>query len=248
MFIRKKTESGNNLSGWRAIKGGFEMTGSADMINQAVIRLIKERTLLTLADSTYISSLTVLKDFDGTSLVVDRVDNWPDNKKNIRIIFKDHEKLWSHFDVEVKKITDEDIITSFPAYLYRLQRRDYYRLLAPKGSKVTFTFEEKKYEGFFTLDISAGGMLISTTKRPPLNIDDTLENVRIFFPAIENGDELHQDEHVFHVPRGKVIYILKDGDMRFHKIGVAFIINDLLRDEIMMFIRQRELELLRKWM
>lgn len=246
-FIRRKSDSSNKISGWQLDKNGFEKTYSPEFVSEAITRLLKDRILLSLASKDYQSSITMLTDFDQKQLVFDKPEDWPETQSIIRVIFKDAEKMWSHFDVNVLHATRDSVITTKPKALFRLQRRDHYRMLTPRGSSASFVFEGKKYEGFYAHDISAGGMMLCTKKRPQLKLDDIISELSITLPAVENSSDLFPGEFVFHIPMAKVIHIYQNDQIHFLRFGLSFMINKQIEEDIVKHIRQLELETLRKW-
>lgn len=246
-FIRRKSDSSNKISGWQLDKDGFEKTYSAAFVSEAITRLLKDRILLSLASKDYQSSITMLTDFDQKQLVFAKPEEWPDTQSFIRVIFKDAEKMWSHFDVNVLHVTRESLIATKPKTLFRLQRRDHYRMLTPRGSFASFVFAGKKYEGFYAHDISAGGMMLCTKKRPSLTSGDVISELSITLPAIEHNSDFFPGEHVFHIPMAKVIHVYQNEQIHFLRFGLGFMINKQIEEDIVKHIRQLELETLRKW-
>jgi hypothetical protein len=81
----------------------------------------------------------------------------------------------------------------FPRYIERLQRRRYFRLSVPAGTKLYFELEENRYE-IDLLNISTRGTLGSLNtltgsdqKEPILKKDDHLKKIEIVFPSDKNN-------------------------------------------------------------
>ena len=244
-FIRRKKGSGNKLSGWRVTDRGFDQTECAELIDQILAGLMRDKQLFSLADASYLSTPTVLKRYDGRQLVIDRTDDWPAGKVQIRVLFKDPERLWNYFDVKVLRTTGEDIITSRPQVVHRVQRRDHYRLLVPEGSSVAFVANGQAHGDFFVQDISAGGALLATKQRPPLEVGAGLEQLRISLPA--KVEELAPYNPNLLIGAARVLHKSYDERREFVRFGVEFKLDETEREEIAKVVRRLELEMLRKW-
>jgi c-di-GMP-binding flagellar brake protein YcgR len=80
-------------------------------------------------------------------------------KKTI-IEFNDKDRILYTLRSIVERVSEDDICILVPNVVYRLQRRQYFRIISPIGTKVIINEGYKSYE-FNMIDISEGGTLIS---------------------------------------------------------------------------------------
>jgi c-di-GMP-binding flagellar brake protein YcgR len=78
----------------------------------------------------------------------------------IVIEFNDREKINYRLRSVIASVTKQQIFIAIPEFIQRLQRRNFFRIVSPIGTRVIINDGNKKYE-LDVIDISEGGALIS---------------------------------------------------------------------------------------
>lgn len=248
-FIKSssKNKSGQRAeaSGWVAQEGGYEVTSSSGIIKDILTQLKNNRRSLTIVQEDYQSGGAILVGVDQKRIAVDKPVDFPGDKLKAVIVFRYIGNIRHHFHSKVVSVTADTVYLQFPGRMLRLQRREYFRVDLPAGSTAQGKYEEQTCL-FDARDVSAGGMLLLS--RDPQGIDETgaiLEDLVLNVPASAEEDRGSGDEgEAFQVGRGEVVRRTYNQESAFYYIGIRFM--DSENKELMYFIRQRELEVLRK--
>lgn len=225
--------------GWVTSASGMHTTTSAEIIQNTLAKLKTERQLVTLAHKGYMSGKTVILEYNTRQLQIDKPLDWPGTQTQLRILFKDAEKLWNQFLVKVLEVKGNQLVTSFPAELSRLQRRANYRVKVPRGSLVDFTHQEVFYEELVVRDISANGALFCSERKIALPEGSVISDIAMTFPS--SGF----DDAYVNIRTGRVRRVFKD-EARRVCFGVQFELTRNEEDALLQYVRQRERELLRR--
>jgi len=88
------------------------------------------------------------------------------------------------FRAVIKEITEDGVCMKFPDLINRLQRRKYFRMAVPLGTKIYFL--DNAGNGNYqanVVDVSLGGVLLrfkkGKEKKPSLYVDEYLRNIRL---------------------------------------------------------------------
>lgn len=233
---------------WVQGEGGYEVTRARKILLLALENLKKERGSITLVQKGYQSGNTMLVDFDDNRLLIDKPRDWPGGITRVRAIFRDNAKLWNHFVANIFQTDKDTLYARFPEEMYLLQRRAHYRVDAPRGSQVTFTYEGQKMKGFFVQDVSSGGMLIFTSMRRNIvlyrnkTIRDIVLNLAIHDSSSQGTGPLLQ----LQIPEGEVVRGFRNEQLKLIYSGIKFSCTSLEEETLLKYVRQRELALLRK--
>jgi c-di-GMP-binding flagellar brake protein YcgR len=121
------------------------------------------------------------RDFRNT---VSKLDTW-----EIHFNFNGPDNLEYIFTTSGGKFYDNEIQINFPDYIERLQRRRYFRLSVPAGTKLFFESDQVQRE-INLINISMRGTLglLKTfnekdQKKPILKKEDYLKDIKIIFPS-----------------------------------------------------------------
>jgi len=185
------------------------MTGAEKVQGKKLIRLIeqvqRERIMLSmrLVGHNY-ERLTMItripkdknvsfftidppRDFRNT---VSKLGTW-----EIHFNFKGPDNLEYIFTTSGGKFYGNEIQINFPDYIERLQRRRYFRLSVPTGTKLFFESDQVQRE-INLINISMRGTLglLKTfnekdQKKPIFKTDDYLKNIEIVFPSDTKDNE-----------------------------------------------------------
>jgi c-di-GMP-binding flagellar brake protein YcgR len=109
-----------------------------------------------------------ITDFEGAAVKVEFV-----GKDKIQYAFRSH----------IRMVSDQDIWVELPEFIERIQRRKYFRIAPPMGTKVVFTRDGKPLEAS-VINLSEGGSLLSLPGSSPKDQKvaqgDYLGDLRLF--------------------------------------------------------------------
>ncbi|MDA8164899.1 MAG: PilZ domain-containing protein [Desulfobacteraceae bacterium] len=221
------------------------MTESPQIIEATLSWLKAKNVFLTLLHQGYQSGSTVLVAYDSRQIEIDKPADWPHTETRIRILFKDGGKLWNYFPVEVSGASADSLFIGTPTALYRLQRRSHFRVETPQGSKASFVHKGTPFTAISIQDISAGGMQLRSRSRLPLASDDIIAAIAISIPggtSLINPKE--RGDLTIPVHQGRIARVGETENG--HCYGVDFKYGQSEEELLLRYVRQRELELLRK--
>lgn len=78
----------------------------------------------------------------------------------VKVEFVGKDKIQYTFRSHIRTVSDRDISIAFPEFIARIQRRRYFRIAPPIGTKVVFTKDGKVLEAS-VINLSEGGSLLS---------------------------------------------------------------------------------------
>jgi len=124
--------------------------------------------------------------------------------KQVSFGFTDKGGVPSKFNARVIACQPEEILSELPKAIYRIQRRQYFRIDAPLGTEITlltqFSTEREKAK---VKNYSAGGVAFFFEKRLNFNAGDLLTDIHLNIPE---GDKLIS----FHIPKAAIRRITSD--------------------------------------
>lgn len=241
------TPANISRTGWYSDSSDYEKTLSKSIIKDTLWRVKDERVFFILVHKGYQSAATVLVDFDNDHLQIDKPVDWPGTSPIVRVIFRDKAKLMNHFDVKVISESEDTIYTLFPSELCRLQRRAFFRIDAPRPNEMIFTHDDMENEGFIVENVSAGGVLISTTKKIFLSQGDIISNLTLSLSSRKRHNREQEKEiRLFKVMKGIIVRDSRDMKKHIQNYGISFEATSLQEERLLKYVRQEELELLQK--
>ena len=243
----KKRSSSENQAVWVPDEMGYQRTGSRAIIAQTLKKIKGNRKFVTLIQKGYQSVNTIIVDYDDNQLLFDKPLDWPDNNDKVIVAFRSDSGLLSHFTVSIKTITKDTLYTEYPKNLYQLQRREQYRVGVPRESRVSFFLNGKKHSGYSIENISASGMLLYRKNKQNLEPHHELTNIKIFLPEEfppHNSEPI--GDTALNIKRGEVVRVFDNQRSHLCYAGVRFLLDATEEELIFKYVRQRELELLRK--
>ncbi len=226
---------------WVPYGNGYEMTQSRQIIANRLLELKKRKFPLVLVHRNYQSGQSLLVGFEKGLLLIDKPLDWPGTESKIRVIFRDRNNLWNHFYSTVASTGSDTLYLSPPASFFMLQRRAHYRVTVPPGSLVSFVHKNDLYTDLMVKDLSACGMLIASPQQLPLKQGTVLDEIMLTMPYEEEPCPA-----TLLCQAGDVIRSTIDRQDRQFLLGIRFLTTDEEEDAIIRYVRQRELELLRK--
>ena len=127
---------------------------------------------------------------ENFQMAVDDLDDW-----RLRFDFAGKDNIHYTFETETGQIFHQMIWVRIPEIVYRHQRRSYFRLEAPHGTRLYFKINHTRYD-LLVVNISLGGtlgVLVSLTKEMEQELQKKspkiLENVELIFPSKENNED-----------------------------------------------------------
>ncbi len=219
---------------------GYEYTESRQIIARKLAMVRDERLPVVVVHEKYQSGPCILVDFDESRLLIDKPRDWPGKNTTIRVIFRDKARLWNHFYCKVVQTAKDTLVTTFPSQFFLLQRRQHYRVEAPRNSTVAFTYKDRQVEGLEVKNISAGGLLMCS--RTPLAFPPQadIHHLLISLPV--------KDEPEPQLLTCRKATIVRSEEIKHSKsvcFGVEFQPTPKEEDALIRYVRQRELEVLR---
>ncbi|WP_456430913.1 flagellar brake protein [Thermosulfuriphilus sp.] len=221
---------------WRKAEDGLEKTDDSDLI-RSVLEEAREKGLwFEILAPGFRSGPTVLIDHGPKGLLFDVPPKWQPISKKLRVVFRDSSNIWHHFESHFLGRDQQGLLLAYPELLFRLERREYYRIEVPSKSRATYHFKGKEGLGRIK-DICLGGMaLMDYTLEVPLR--DFVEEITL---------ELWLNETTAHPP----IYLTKAEVVRTAEVegarlmGLKFHISPREEEPLLQYIRKREIEILK---
>jgi c-di-GMP-binding flagellar brake protein YcgR len=236
----KKQITGKSTTGWISQDAGYELTASPAIIQSLLATLKKERNFITLFHEGYQSFGTMLVDVTDTECKIDKPKDWPGTHTKIRVSFKNKAKIAHHFYSRITSTTRNHLYLNLPKELYKLQRRSNYRVELPKGSFATFMYNGKKCK-FNVKDISLSGMLFYTKNTEAVSEHvKEIEAISVKTPFQDDGDIS------ITVKNGEIVRTTYNKRHKIYFHGVRYFPTGPEEEQILKFIRKRELQILRK--
>ncbi len=233
--------------GWVSMEGGYEITQSPGIIRKNLEYLKKRRVIINIVCKGYQSGSTLLFDFDEHFISIDKPKDWtPDNNK-FRVVFRNEAMVWMHFVTMVTEVTADALKCAVPQELFMLQRRSHYRVLLPQESRVSFTYNDEPCE-LAVKDLSVGGILMYSkfdTEIPQHG--SSLKNILLSVPCYDQIPGVEDGFLTIEIDEAEVVreFVRQQHPMLFC-FGVRFHLGGIEEEKVLRYVRQRELEVLRK--
>jgi hypothetical protein len=233
--------------GWVTMEGGYEVTQSPGIVRKNLEYLKKSRIIINLICRGYQSGSTLLFDFNEQGIFIDKPKDWtPDNNK-FRVVYRNEAMVWMHFVTMVQDVGPDALKCALPRELYMLQRRSHYRVLLPRDSKVSFIYNDESC-AFDVKDLSVGGILMySKFDNEIPQHGNYLKNLSLSVPCQEKIPGVENGFLTIKVDEAEVVreFVREQHPMLFC-FGVRFYLIGPDEEKVLRYVRQRELEVLRK--
>ena len=177
------------------------MTDKERIYGQRIHKLLqdlhKDRTVLTLhligREYERLTIITGILNYKSTAyLTVDYPAGFRErvgDGKPSRLLFQfmGRDKIHYSFRADLKAVLKNDICVNFPDYIEKIQRRKFFRLVPPLGTKIAIAGLSQ--QEVHVLNISEGGALLSETRaaveKPCMGADQTICDLRL--TSLDNG-------------------------------------------------------------
>ncbi len=245
MALKDKTSDS-----WRQTEGGYEVADSIDLIKHTLLRLQEKRTFVVLLRRGYQSGNTYVIGNNDETLQIVRPYDWPMDGGRMRLVFKDETNVWNHFNTEVTGLGKDTVSLRMPLELYRLQRRSHYRVSTPSGTLATFTRKGQVYKNFHVQDIGVGGISLCGENEGPdaaaIPLNAEVGEIAVSFPIPKalrkkGGPAFH----TIPVAKGILVRSYLGGGKKIGCLGIRFLFTPEEENELLYYVRQRELEIIR---
>ncbi len=222
-----------------------QYTSNKEAILQEIKRLIKEGTWVEIRTPGYRSPPTVIVAADKSFVQVDKPIDWR-QASDIVLGYREKGKPWNFMGTRVKGLKGDSLYLNFPTLWAILERREYFRISCPPGSAVK-CYSEKfpLLEGNIT-DISLGGVgfeFVSKRGASPPKQYQKYNTVSLILRLLESKDIFTLDVK----KGGEVRRISIPGrySLNIYRIGMRLFMDREESEELSVYIRRRELEILR---
>lgn len=162
-------------------------------VREALLRQMQKQTntlqlILTGRDYERLTIITDLREHGGKSYVIlDCPDDFTEDVPEwegaaVKIEFLGRDRVQYDFTTRLAKIDKRDLWLEMPDYIERIQRRQFFRVSPPVGTKMTFSRVGKPQDASL-IDISEGGALVMlngpTRGIFSLILGESLRNIRL---------------------------------------------------------------------
>ena len=234
---------------WTTEENGYEKTDSQKIIQQVLSVVMQKRRVVILMAKGYQSGATVFVSIDPNGFTIDKPMDWPKLKK-VRVVFKDEAKVWNHFTVSVSGEGKDTVKTTFPTELFRLQRRSHFRIEVASASRVSFLRKNGPVKDISVGNISIGGLMLCFNKgdQPEkIKNQEVIAYIEIELPPTAGAkDSALKEAEVLHISKGVCVRDFEDKEAKKYCLGVRFEPKPNEEMKLMQYVRQLELEELRK--
>ncbi len=223
---------------WEPWESGYEVNRDPAYLEIILKELEEMGYWVVFVGSGFRSGPTVLLKVGKEELAFDLPRPWRKGLKTARVIYRDDRNIEYFFRVRIlaEDLENKVIYTSKPEEIFRLERREYYRVSVPPGSKASFRYQDRLYQGEIK-DISAGGTAVIITEKDQFVPGKIVEDI-----VLELKLTSVEDFGTIEIPKGE-IRRLQDLSGNKTILGVKFIISDKIREEIIRYVIRREIEM-----
>jgi c-di-GMP-binding flagellar brake protein YcgR len=97
----------------------------------------------------------------------------------IKLEFQGKERIQYAFHSRISRVSEDDLWLEMPEFIERVQRRQYFRITPPQGTKVSFFRSGDSIESEL-VNLSEGGVLLKPLSRGRrLEVGETIRNLRL---------------------------------------------------------------------
>ncbi len=221
---------------WEPWEGGYEVNRNPAHI-EALLQELKEAAYwVILVSGAFRSGPTLLLHITEEELIFDYPRPWLSGLTTARVIYRDASNIEHFFRVEILREDPNEkyIHTTKPKAIYRLERRMYYRVPVPSGSRASFKWKEEEISGE-VVNVSAGGLaLMRPNKKIPEREMLTEGRLELMVSATRRFPPIE-------IPQAEVVRYQETPDGLL--MGLKFHINEKKREEIIRYVIQREIEM-----
>jgi c-di-GMP-binding flagellar brake protein YcgR len=229
----------------------IEITSDGESILKTLQAIIDNRVVgkLEIPETKYswITMILDIKRIEGSSfLSIERIDGLESllskfPTREVSLEFMDKGGVPCRFRTRVVEYRFNDIWSELPKEIYRIQKRQFFRINAPPGAKITFKMGPAQQEKGEVKNLCEGGVAFFTEKDLNLKAGDLLNDVTLNIPE---GDE----KLLFYIHQAVIRRMSKpSGRERKTLYGSEFLeMSKETRDKINAYIFQQQMVVIRK--
>ena len=166
-----------------------------------------------------------------------------EKKKKVLFDFIGNDKILYSFSTMVGRINENDIWIEFPEFIEKVQRRKFYRIAPPVGTKIYFEVDFREYEAS-VVNLSEGGLLITQSeqfqKEVKLSDGEYVKNINLIC-------EEQRLRFQIGIKEGVIKRLVKNPNTSRYTYAIQFIgIEDREKKELQDWIFRVQREFLRK--
>ena len=243
----RQTEA--SRKGWVWVHGEVQYTTNPDVILQEVNDLKKKRTWVELRTPGYRSAPTIVMEAGPDEVEIDRPVDWRPYSGELIMSYRPDHGAWHFLRARVKRSSDKAVFISLPHLLAVLERREYFRLSTPEGSRIYYALPKKRgkpliYKGE-VVDISLGG--VGCRIVPAEGQPSPQPHTRIGPIKLELKANIQDPPEVLGISQGEIVRVRQPGrhTKDEYLVGIKFLIDEKERDTLVPYLRRRELEVLK---
>jgi c-di-GMP-binding flagellar brake protein YcgR len=229
----------------------IEITSDGESILKTIQAIIDNRVVgkIEIPETKYswITMILEIKRTKGSSfLTIEGIEGlesllskFPDQEVSLE--FMDKGGVPCRFRTRVVECHPKDIWSELPKKIYRIQKRQFFRIETLPGTEITFRMGLSKQEKGEVKNLCEGGVAFFTEKDLKLNVGDLLKDITLNIP--EGNEKLS-----FYIPRAVIRRMVKPSvHERRTLYGSEFLeMSEETRDKINAFIFQQHLVVIRK--
>lgn len=207
-------------SPWDFSESSFLVEGD----RQRIARILKEARerhlfLVLVTEDGRVFPQGLMVSLSDEDLLIDKPLEWDDSIGTFRLFFRSFSGRWRFFRTGVTQVLPYTLSLSLPTELFVLQRRSHPRVTVPHGTRAILKKDGRLLNSFYVLDISPGGMLVSTSSQSSgLALESVLSDIVITLPdhGVELGGVLPP------IDKGVVVRSFIDEEKNIFCHGIAF--------------------------
>jgi c-di-GMP-binding flagellar brake protein YcgR len=229
----------------------IEITSDGESILKTIQAIIDNRVLGTIeipeTEYSWITMILEIKQNKGSSfLSIERIEGLESllskfPNREVSLEFMDKGGVPCRFRTRVVECRPNDIWSELPKEIYRIQKRQYFRVNALPGAGITFRMGLSKEEKGEVKNLCEGGVAFFTEKDLNLNAGDSINEVYLSIP--EGNEQLS-----FYIPQAVIKRMVTPSVQERRTLyGVAFLgMSKETRDQITAYIFQQQMVVIRK--
>lgn len=215
----------NDDAPWFVDCDAFSQCNDLGYIAKSVGIVKDNRLPLTLvADGGKIFQQSLLTNITDGLLQIDKPLEWDDEIYSFRAFFRDMQKKWNFFPVNIESCNPFSISVAMPETLSFLQRRSCGRIKVPSGTRALVRNGNDVMSTVFVHDLSAAGMLICNGPAEyQYSTDTIISDIVVSIPPGASGGEVATARKVLPlINQGKVVRSFVDKKSHRSCHGISF--------------------------
>jgi c-di-GMP-binding flagellar brake protein YcgR len=229
----------------------IEITSDGESILKTIQTIIDDRVLgkIEIPETKYswVTMILDIKRIKGSSfLSIERIEGLESllskfPNREVSLEFMDKGGVPCRFRTRVVECHPNDIWSELPKEIYRIQKRQFFRINAPPGAEITFRTGLSKQEKGEVKNLCEGGVAFFTEKDLSLNAGDSINEVNLNIP--EGNEQLS-----FYIPQAVIRRTVAPSPHERRTLyGVAFLgMSKETRDQIAAYIFQQQMVVIQK--